>query len=93
MKEKARAEIKADGLVQGVGFRYFVMRNAKNLGLNGFVKNLYSGEVKTVIEGEKEKIEELHNKIKSGPSRAQVNNTSIVWSDNLNEFINFEVRR
>ncbi|MCW9098504.1 MAG: acylphosphatase, partial [Ignavibacteriaceae bacterium] len=35
---EVRAEISVNGLVQGVGFRYFVMREAQKLGLNGFVK-------------------------------------------------------
>ena len=50
---EVRAEIVVNGLVQGVGFRYFVMREAQKLELKGFVKNLYSGEVLTVIEGYK----------------------------------------
>ncbi len=93
MSEKVRAEIIAEGLVQGVGFRYFITRNAESLGLKGYVKNLFSGEVQTVIEGEKSKIEDLHNKIKSGPSHSQVSNTKIVWRENKDEFNQFEVRR
>ncbi len=40
MKEGAHIIVK--GLVQGVGFRWFVEREAKRLGLNGYVKNLYN---------------------------------------------------
>jgi len=93
MSKKVRAEIIAEGLVQGVGFRYFITRNAEDLGLLGYVKNLYSGEVQTVVEGEKSKIDDLHNKIKSGPSHSQVKKTSIVWRENLDEFDQFAVRR
>jgi acylphosphatase len=53
MDNMVRAEIIAEGFVQGVGFRYFVYRHAQQLGLNGFTRNLFTGEVETVVEGEK----------------------------------------
>ena len=87
-----RAEIIANGLVQGVGFRYFVVREAQALGLKGYVKNLYSGEVLTVVEGEKYMVEELYNKIKIGTSFADVKSASIKWSESKNEFTKFEIR-
>lgn len=87
-----RAEIIANGSVQGVGFRYFVVREAQILGLKGYVKNLYSGEVLTVVEGEKFLVEELYNKIRVGPSFADVKNASIKWSEPKNEFTKFEIR-
>lgn len=89
---KMRAEIIAAGLVQGVGFRYFVYRAALSLELCGYAKNLYSGEVLTVVEGEKFMIEELFNKIKVGPSRSSVNKCLIEWQDYKNEFIGFDIR-
>ncbi len=61
---EVRAEILVNGLVQGVGYRYFVLREAKRLDLNGFSENLFSGEVLTVVEGEKAVIEDLVNKLK-----------------------------
>lgn len=87
-----RAEILVNGLVQGVGFRYFVVRLAEELRLKGYTKNLFSGEVYTVVEGEHAMIEEFFNKIKIGPSHAYVKNASIKWSDSKNEFTKFEVR-
>ncbi len=87
-----RAEIIVNGLVQGVGFRYFVMRHAQNLGLRGYVKNLYTGEVLTVTEGDKFLIEELFKQIKTGPSYSSVKNAKIVWTNIKNEFTKFEIR-
>ncbi len=87
-----RAEIIVNGFVQGVGFRYFVVRNAEKLGLKGYTKNLYSGEVLTVVEGEKFLIEELYNKLRIGPQHADVKNASINWLEFKNEFKRFEVR-
>jgi acylphosphatase len=87
-----RAEIIANGLVQGVGFRYYVIRIAERLGLKGYTQNLYTGEVLTVVEGERVLIEELYDKIKIGPSHASVKNCRVVWLEPKNEFTKFEVR-
>lgn len=89
---KVRAEIVANGLVQGVGFRYFVSNTARELKLNGYVKNLYSGEVITVVEGPKVMVEDLYKQIKIGPRSAHVKNATIKWQDNKNEFNDFAVR-
>lgn len=88
----ARAEIIADGVVQGVGFRYFVYKNAVKLGLKGYTKNLYTGEVLTVVEGEKEMIQELFQLIKIGPRNAYVKNCKIMWAEFNNEFSTFEIK-
>ncbi|MBM4171624.1 MAG: acylphosphatase [Ignavibacteria bacterium] len=87
-----RAEIFVNGLVQGVGFRYFVVREANRVGLKGFVKNLSGGEVLTVVEGEKYLIEELYNTLRVGPRFANVKNAAIKWTEFKNEFEIFEVR-
>lgn len=87
-----RAEIIVNGLVQGVGYRYFVIREAQKLALNGYVKNLYTGEVLTVVEGEKAIIYELINKLKVGPIHASVKSCKVDWQESKNEFTEFEVR-
>jgi len=87
-----RAEIVVNGLVQGVGYRYFVVREARRLELKGFTQNLYTGEVLTVAEGEKAIIEELINKLKVGPIHASVKFCKVDWQDPKNEFTDFEVR-
>lgn len=89
---QARAEIIVNGLVQGVGYRYFVYREAQKLGLKGYVKNLYTGEVLTVAEGEKSLVEELINKLKVGPMHASVKNCKVSWDEPINEFNSFEIR-
>jgi len=89
---EVRAEIVVNGLVQGVGYRYFVIREAKALGLKGFTKNLYTGEVLTVVEGEKALVEEMIKKLKVGPSHASVKNCKVDWQEPKNEFTDFEVR-
>lgn len=91
MSNIKRAKIIVNGLVQGVGFRYFVVRHAENLELKGYTQNLFTGEVLTEVEGDEVLILELiKNKI--GPSRAHVVNCFVEWSENKNEFSRFEVR-
>jgi acylphosphatase len=87
-----RAEIVASGRVQGVGFRYFVLRKAQSLGLKGYVENLYTGEVLTVVEGDKPMIEELYKEIRIGHSYANVVKCTIVWHEFRGEFKVFEVK-
>jgi len=90
--KQVRAEIIVTGLVQGVGFRYFVLRKAKELNLIGYTKNQYDGTVLTIVEGEKYLIEELHKELKIGPMHADVKSFNIKWSKSEHEFTEFEVR-
>ncbi|MCK6605221.1 MAG: acylphosphatase [Ignavibacteriaceae bacterium] len=87
-----RAEIVSSGVVQGVGYRYFVLRHAQRLGVTGYVKNLWSGEVLTVAEGETYKIDELISELRKGPFNAHVTGLQVNRSESKNEFQNFEVR-
>ena len=89
---QVRAEILVNGLVQGVGYRYFVLREAKRLDLNGFSENLFTGEVLTVVEGDRAMIEDLISKLKVGPIHAAVTNCRVNWQEMLNEFTTFEIR-
>ena len=47
------------GRVQGVGFRYYAVQKANQLGLTGWVKNLYDGSVEMEVEGQEELIDQL----------------------------------
>jgi acylphosphatase len=69
-----------DGHVQGVGFRYFVQENASRLGLNGWVRNQYSGAVELTAEGSREALEQLLELVKQGPSRSIVTKVKFEWS-------------
>jgi acylphosphatase len=91
MSSEQRAEILLSGLVQGVGFRYFVLKNAQQLGVKGYVKNLYDGSVFAVVEGERGLIEELFKVMRVGPRSAAVRNAKIEWKEFKNEFTTFEI--
>jgi len=89
---QVRAEIIVNGFVQGVGFRYFVYREALKLELVGYTKNLFTGEVLTIAEGEKSQVEELYKKIRVGPGHASVKNCKVDWLEPKNEFDSFDIR-
>lgn len=89
---EVRAEIIVNGLVQGVGYRYFVVREAQKLSLKGFTQNLFTGEVLTVVEGEKVIVEEMIMKLKVGPMHAAVKSCKVDWQEPKNEFTDFEVK-
>ena len=92
MNKLKRAKIIVTGLVQGVGYRYFVLRHAENLNLKGYTQNLYTGEVLTEVEGDEVLIKEFINKLKTGPMKAHVVNCFVEWSEYLGEFSSFKVR-
>ena len=81
------------GRVQGVNFRHFVLRNARALGLRGYVKNLADGRTLEVYaEGEKERLDELLGHLNSGPPGAEVNQVDVSWSEYNGYFNQFGVR-
>ena len=80
------------GRVQGVFFRAFVRDQAKALGLAGYVKNKSGGgSVEVHAEGEKDKLEELLDYLRTGPSRARVDRVDVEWSDFEGRFQGFSV--
>ena len=60
------------GRVQGVGFRWFVHREAAELGLRGTVRNTDSGEVEVVVAGESDAIAELRAELHKGSRGSRV---------------------
>jgi acylphosphatase len=60
------------GLVQGVGFRWFVSRNARALDLKGWVRNTEAGDVCVLALGSRERLHELRDSIMRGPPGARV---------------------
>jgi acylphosphatase len=60
------------GQVQGVGFRWFVARHARSLGLTGYARNLPDGRVEVVVGGPNEALPALERLLRDGPANAQV---------------------
>ena len=87
-----RAHIVASGMVQGVGFRYFVYDIATRLGLSGFVRNLYTGEVEIEVEGDRSLVEQLIKEVKVGPRAARVTDVRVDWKLPEHRFYHFEIQ-
>jgi len=77
--ERLHAVIHGD--VQGVGFRYFLTRQAQARGLSGWVRNRSDGAVELVAEGERSDLDELLKAARQGPRHARVDNVDAKWSD------------
>ena len=60
------------GRVQGVGYRYFVLREAEALGVTGFARNLPDGSVEVIAEAEEPALQQLEARLRKGPSFARV---------------------
>jgi acylphosphatase len=60
------------GRVQGVGYRYFVLREAGTLGVSGYARNQPDGSVEVVAEGGSEALAELEARLREGPAFAEV---------------------
>jgi acylphosphatase len=60
------------GMVQGVGFRWFVARHARGLGVTGYARNLSDGRVEVIASGEPGAIARLEEMLRRGPASAQV---------------------
>ncbi len=77
------------GRVQGVGFRYFVLRVAGKLGVTGWVRNLGDGDVQVMAQGPPQVLEQLLLHLRQGPPAAYVQNVSAEWEEpdpNLDSF-------
>ena len=80
------------GLVQGVFFRASTADKAKELSLLGWVRNLSDGRVEAVVEGPKEKIEEMIKWMEEGPAFAKVEKVEVHWENYKGNFNNFRIR-
>jgi acylphosphatase len=88
----ARVHIVVEGLVQGVGFRYFAARRAEGLGLAGYARNLYDGSVEVEAEGDRSLLGEYIAQLRVGPRSAHVANLRLEWKEASHEYQGFEIR-
>ncbi|HTS36161.1 MAG TPA: acylphosphatase [Candidatus Solibacter sp.] len=65
------------GRVQGVGFRWFVEREAHILGIAGWVRNNHDGSVEVLAQGTRDQLSGLHSRLREGPRAARVDNVEV----------------
>jgi len=81
------------GVVQGVGFRYFALRQATALGIVGWTRNLPDGRVEVVAQGEQAALTALEQALSRGPSHSRVANVEKQEiSDDVADVSRFEIR-
>lgn len=92
-QERRRFKAEITGDVQGVGFRFFAERQARRLGLDGYVRNRYDGAVEVEAEGTAEALEQFLNDLRQGPRAARVQDVAVSWSAYRGDLGPFGVRR
>lgn len=80
------------GRVHGVGFRYFVLREAMDLGLVGWVANQPDGTVSCEAEGSRANLDRLLEALREGPPAAIVDDVRVMWRPPSGQFASFEIR-
>jgi acylphosphatase len=91
-KELASLQATVYGYVQGVFFRAFVSRQANELNLNGYVRNLPGGAVEVAAEGERKQLERLLDRLRVGPPAARVERVASSWSEYSGAYSGFRIR-
>jgi acylphosphatase len=86
-----RVQLFVRGRVQGVFFRAATQREARRLGVVGWVKNRNDGSVEIVAEGEEDAIKEIIGWAQRGPSAARVDDVDVRWRGYTGEFAEFRI--
>ncbi len=79
------------GRVQGVGFRWFVEREARALGLSGWVRNRADGSVEVLAAGTNEQLSRLYDVLKQGPRAARVDDVDVENAAPLSDLGTFRI--
>jgi acylphosphatase len=80
------------GRVQGVGFRWFVEREAHILGISGWVRNNHDGSVEVLAMGTSEQLAGLRARLQEGPRAARVDDIEESVTDPVAGINSFQVR-
>lgn len=86
-----RLHVYISGHVQGVFYRDWILRQAHNRQLTGWIKNLPDQRVEAVFEGSKERLEEMLRLCYDGSSAAKVEHVDAIWEKSTGEFKTFEI--
>jgi acylphosphatase len=90
MTDQVRARLVIRGVVQGVGYRYFVRKTAIALGISGYVKNRFDGSVEVLAEGAGSRLGAFIDDLRVGPRFAAVEGVDVDWQDATGEYRGFD---
>jgi acylphosphatase len=91
-EKMANAHAVISGYVQGVGYRWWVMRKAKQYDLKGYVRNLYDGDVEVEVEGNRSMIIDFVKELRIGPTSASITGANIQWGHYQGKYKGFEIK-
>jgi acylphosphatase len=86
-----RVQLFVRGRVQGVFFRAAAQREARRLGVCGWIKNRNDGSIEVVAEGDEDAIKEIISWAQHGPSAARVEQVDVRWKGYTGEFSEFRI--
>ena len=86
-----RIHLIISGLVQGVGYRAWVIEQANRLGISGWVKNLPDGSVEVAAESGEKTLKQFITVCRKGPPEARVDQTDVQWEQITGGYDGFEV--
>ena len=88
-----KASIKVTGIVQGVGFRFYVERMAEILNITGWVKNEWDGSVFVLAVGTEESVRDFIITLEKGPTFSRVDNVEVkIENVDFNDYPDFKVK-
>jgi len=79
------------GRVQGVGFRWFVEREAHTLGIAGWVRNNHDGSVEVLAQGTRDQLTGLHSRLREGPRAARVDAVDVSEASPIEGLSSFRI--
>jgi acylphosphatase len=89
---QARVWLRIQGRVQGVGFRFSAVDEARRLSLTGWVRNTHAGHVELVAEGPERQLQRLVFWCHTGPPGSLVTDVEQQWLPYAGEFDGFRIR-
>lgn len=84
-------KLKISGYVQGVGYRYFCVRQAEVYNIRGYARNMSDDSVEVEAEGEEESLKAFIRQLERGPAHADVEKVDAEWHTATGKFSDFYV--
>lgn len=91
MTDPVGVHVVIQGRVQGVGFRYFVVEEARQRSISGWVRNLDRGDVEVYAEGGRDTLEAFLLELERGPRMAYVDQMTVEWQSATGNFTHFSI--
>lgn len=87
-----RRRLLFSGAVQGVGFRYWAVRESATFSVTGYVRNLYDGSVEAVLEGPRDEVANFEGVLREGPPYGRIRRVDAINEEPRGEFASFDVK-